>query len=340
MRDTPYILLIDDSEDDYIFTQRILVEVFGSILRLDWIYDGSEALAAIRRQSHDAYLIDQNLGRYRGLQLVRDAGGPLHPGAFILLTGQDSPEIDAEAMKAGATDYLVKGDITDPLLGRAIRYAIERKKVERQLKRLAEHDSLTGLANRTVFRSSLEMAMANTKRNDSLLAVLLLDLDHFKNVNDSLGHPIGDRLIEAAARRLTSCVRQTDTVARLGGDEFGVVATNLAKPEDIVAMAQKIAGELGEPYNLDGHQISTSSSIGVTIFPFDDGDCDQILSARPILPSINQNVRSVERSSFTILSSTQKCKRGNRWRRSCVRDWNETNLFSFFSPNSRDQRAF
>ena len=86
---------------------------------------GGEALEAIRRQSHDAYLIDQNLGQYTGLQLIRNSGGKSHPGAFILLTGQDSPEIDMEAMQAGAVDYLVKGEITGPLLARAIRYAIE-----------------------------------------------------------------------------------------------------------------------------------------------------------------------------------------------------------------------
>ena len=128
-----------------------------------------------------------------------------------------------------------------------------------------------------MFQSRLGNAIANTKRVDSLLAVLLLDLDHFKDINDSLGHPVGDQLIKEAATRLVSLVRESDTVARLGGDEFGIVATNFANADDIVVLAQKLTVGLAKPYFVDGHQISTPSSIGITIYPFDDGDCEQIL---------------------------------------------------------------
>ncbi len=180
-------------------------------------------------------------------------------------------------MKVGATDYLVKGEITGPFLSRAIRYAVERKKVERHLKYLAERDALTGLSNRMVFQIRLDDAIVNAKRTGSMLAILLLDLDHFKDVNDTLGHPVGDSLIKETAKRLESCTRATDTVARLGGDEFGIIATNIAHPDDIIILAQKITERLAEPVLVDGHQVFTSSSIGITIYPFDNGDPDQIL---------------------------------------------------------------
>ena len=275
--EAPAILLIEDDERGYARTRTLLRESFGDQLKLDWVRVWDEAHAAIQEEAHDIYLVDYQLGRRDGVDLIGAMSKIRFAAPFIVLTDNECQEVDAEAMKSGAADYLVKSEITAPLLARAIRYAIERKRVERRLTFLAECDALTGLANRAVFHSRLADAIAQAHRNNSVMAVLLLDLDQFKDVNDTLGHPVGDLLIQQAAKRLSQCTRASDTVARLGGDEFAVVATNLAQTEDITVLARKISEALAEPFDLDGNQISTSASIGITVYPLDNGDPHQIL---------------------------------------------------------------
>ena len=277
MVEAPAILLIEDDERGYTRTRALLRESFGDQLKLDWVRVWDETHAAIQEEAHDIYLVDYQLGRRDGVDLISAMSKIRFAAPFIVLTDNDCQEVDAEAMKSGAADYLVKSEITAPLLARAIRYAIERKRVERRLTFLAECDTLTGLANRAVFHSRLADAIAQAHRNDSVMAVLLLDLDQFKDVNDTLGHPVGDLLIQQAAKRLSQCTRASDTVARLGGDEFAVVATNLAQTEDITVLARKISEALAEPFDLDGNLISTSASIGNTVYPLDNGDPHQIL---------------------------------------------------------------
>ena len=277
MVEAPAILLIEDDERGYTRTRALLRESFGDQLKLDWVRVWDETHAAIQEEAHDIYLVDYQLGRRDGVDLISAMSKIRFAAPFIVLTDNDCQEVDAEAMKSGAADYLVKSEITAPLLARAIRYAIERKRVERRLTFLAECDTLTGLANRAVFHSRLADAIAQAHRNDSVMAVLLLDLDQFKDVNDTLGHPVGDLLIQQAAKRLSQCTRASDTVARLGGDEFAVVATNLAQTEDITVLARKISEDLAEPFDLDGNLISTSASIGNTVYPLDNGDPHQIL---------------------------------------------------------------
>ena len=158
-------------------------------------------LAEIDKGGHDVYLVDYRLGERTGLELVREAVAKGSNGPFILLTGQDSREIDIEAMKAGASDYLVKGDITAQLLDRAVRYAIERNRGEQRLSDLAQFDQLTGLANRSLFRDYLGQGPFPGRNAPSVpLAVMFLDLDRFKIVNDTLGHNGGDQLLLQVAR--------------------------------------------------------------------------------------------------------------------------------------------
>ena len=277
MTPAPSILLVEDDEDDYVLARGLLSEIFGPSLKLDWVETWDAGLEALRKGTHDICLADFRLGDRNGLELVREAATLGCTVPIILLTGQDNREIDLAAVKAGATDYLVKGEITAPLLDRAIRYAIERKKVEMQLVRFAQYDSLTGLANRSLFHTRLGDAIAHAKRTKQLVAVLLLDLDHFKNVNDSLGHPVGDMLLTQVSERLTACARETDTVARLGGDEFAVIATNITHGDGAAALARKLIDALAAPFTLNGQEVFTATSMGITLFPLDDKEPDQLL---------------------------------------------------------------
>ncbi len=274
---SPRILLIEDDEDDYILARELLSEAFGPELRLDWTDHWAIGLERIARGEHDVYLVDYRLGERSGLDIIREAIAAGSTAPFILLTGQDCRETDIEAMEAGATDYLVKTQITAPLLDRAIRYSIERKKVENRLSRLARYDELTGLANRSLFHSSLKDAIAQTGRTEKIGALLLLDLDHFKDINDSLGHPAGDQLLKEVSKRLLETVRATDVVARLGGDEFAVIATNLRDWRGAEVLAEKIIGRLSAPVEVEGREVYTRTSIGVTLFPRDGEDTDHLL---------------------------------------------------------------
>jgi len=140
----------------------------------------------------------------------------------------------------------------------------ERKALEEQLRQLAFHDPLTLLANRSLFRNRVEHALTLAQRSRQQIAVLFLDLDDFKNVNDSLGHDAGDRLLQAAAQRLVQCTRSADTVARLGGDEFAILLEGITDPADVERVAVLITGSFAEPLLLDGHEVRVATSIGVT----------------------------------------------------------------------------
>jgi diguanylate cyclase (GGDEF)-like protein len=152
----------------------------------------------------------------------------------------------------------------------------EWQKAQAQISHMARHDALTNLPNRTLFREQLEQALRRAKRNDHI-AVLCLDLDHFKGINDSLGHPIGDDLLKDVAVRLTDCVREEDTVCRLGGDEFAIVQVGSDPQSSPTNLASRLIEVVSAPYEIQGHQITIGVSIGIAVTPDDGGDPDQLL---------------------------------------------------------------
>ncbi|WP_332673365.1 EAL domain-containing protein [Aromatoleum sp.] len=153
----------------------------------------------------------------------------------------------------------------------------ERKHYEERLEYQASHDSLTGLPNRNLLINRLRRAIANAQRNRRTAAILFIDLDHFKYVNDSLGHNVGDRLLMAVAERLASCVRDHDTVARLGGDEFVVVLQDVDSEAQVVSAIGRIQGAMVSPYLLEDNELYVSSSIGVSLCPRDGSDVQTLL---------------------------------------------------------------
>jgi diguanylate cyclase (GGDEF)-like protein/PAS domain S-box-containing protein len=154
--------------------------------------------------------------------------------------------------------------------------AIERKSAEDRLAHLAQFDSLTGLPNRYLFHDRLVQSIAQAKRAAKPMAVLFIDLDRFKLVNDTLGHRAGDQLLAEAAGRLAECVRSGDTVGRFGGDEFGAILSDLTRPADASVVAQKMIDALARPFHLDGQETFVSASVGITLFPT-DGDQPEAL---------------------------------------------------------------
>lgn len=173
---------------------------------------------------------------------------------------------------------------TGALLGfsKIVRDNTERRLAHENTYFLANHDPLTGLANRSKFHERLKEALAHANRDENQVALLLLDLDRFKSINDILGHHVGDLLLVEVARRLSTCVRETDTVARLGGDEFVVIQTRVVDTDNICRLAEKINRELSHSYDLNGHVVQSSTSIGVAVYPQHGQDAGELLQRADI----------------------------------------------------------
>jgi len=159
----------------------------------------------------------------------------------------------------------------------SFRDVTERRQLEAKLTRLAQTDALTGLPNRASFQDHFTQALAGAAQSGLLLGVMLIDLDHFKDVNDSLGHAVGDKLLCAVARRLVDSLRSEDLIARLGGDEFAICTMPCARLDLIGRMGGRIAQALHESFTIDGHEISSSGSIGIAVFPPDGQDTESLL---------------------------------------------------------------
>jgi diguanylate cyclase (GGDEF)-like protein/PAS domain S-box-containing protein len=153
----------------------------------------------------------------------------------------------------------------------------DRKQAEAQIRYMALHDSLTGLPNRTLLQDRLSQAIVLSRREQKRVAVLMLDLDRFKNVNDSLGHYVGDRLLEAVSKRLKACLRESDVVARLGGDEFVIGLPGIADVQDAVLVAEKVLTTLGETFVVEGHELKIGASIGISQCPGDGENPESLL---------------------------------------------------------------
>ena len=158
-----------------------------------------------------------------------------------------------------------------------LRDITERKEAEQQIEYQAYHDALTGLANRRLFQEHLSLALALAQRRQKEVAVLFLDLDHFKVINDSLGHTIGDALLQETAARLKNAVREGDTVARVGGDEFTIVLQELPNAQEAAIVARKVLRTIAAPMEVSGHRLYVTTSIGITVFPADGEDAETLL---------------------------------------------------------------
>lgn len=283
------ILLVDDDEDDYILTKDMLDQVNGTSYDVVWVSSYEEALISISQNCYDACLFDYRLGTHTGLDLLRDAVTAGCKAPIILLTGQDDRGIDTEAIKTGASDYLSKSEINSSLLERSLRYAIERKRTEDRIIHMAYYDNLTNLPNRSLFYDRLDKALAHSERYGGTCALMFLDLDNFKRINDTLEHRIGDLLLQGIADRLHNFVRaadtvarqgvsfMTNTVARLGGDEFTILLTDIHSLQDSAKIAQRILEILSQPFNLEGYEVFVTISIGIAIFPTDGRDMNTLI---------------------------------------------------------------
>jgi diguanylate cyclase (GGDEF)-like protein len=259
------VLLVDGNLADAVLAADILGQ--GTIDRFQVSRAASfeEAARRLSGTRYDAILVDLMLPDHEGLDAVKAMLALAPDIPLVVLSAVDDERLALEAVLNGAQDYLIKGQSDAALLRRAVRHAIERKRVERELSHLARYDPLTGLPNRLLFRDRLAQAVQRIDRRDHVVALIFIDLDGFKAVNDRYGHAIGDRLLRAVAGRLSAVVRRSDTVARLGGDEFTIILEGLRHPDDAARVAEKALACLRTPFNLGGMVVSLGASLGVAI---------------------------------------------------------------------------
>ncbi len=188
------------------------------------------------------------------------------PGApIVLLSDGDDEALALEAVKAGAQDCLVKSELAPAVLRRTLTHAIERKRSEADLAHQALHDQLTGLPNRALFLDRLGVALERARRSGTQLGVMFLDFDNFKQINDSRGHAVGDRLLTALGERFSTLLRPMDTVARFGGDEFTFLFEDLTSEREVVLIADRICQAASPPIDIDGVELSVTVSVGIAM---------------------------------------------------------------------------
>jgi len=271
------ILIVDDDKIDRESIRRSL-KLPDSSCSIDEVESVDEAVALIKKQHFDVILLDYNLPQRNGIELLLELQGDsiIDGTAIIMMSSQEEDDLALECIRAGAQDFLSKTEINAFRLSRAIINARTRSEMEQQLfksytktKELAEKDSLTGLANRYFFDESLKVDIANNLRTNEIIALLMIDLDHFKFVNDNYGHDVGDELLIEVVNRIQQCLRGSELFARLGGDEFAITLTNLHLATDASHIAKRIIAKFEDPFEIGDLSIKSSVSIGISIHPVD-----------------------------------------------------------------------
>ena len=279
------ILIIDDDEQ----VRGLLKDVLSPSHDCTTVGSAEGALTIMKSISFNLVISDINMGGISGLDLVPRVLEQSPDTVVVMISGQQTIDFAIEAMRAGAFDY-----ITKPLDIRHVETAVSRalshhslltqkrryenhledlvKERTAEIEHLAYHDGLTDLPNRVLFADRCTQALAIAQRSQNLVAVMLVSIDRFKKVTESLGHAAGDVVLTEAATRLQTCVAQGDTVARFEGDEFALLLTNVSESAELVETTRTISEAFKAPFDLDGQTVYVTTSTGISLFPFNGTD--------------------------------------------------------------------
>lgn len=290
----PLILVVDDDLATRMIA-RACLENTG--FRVAEAQNGLIAVTEFDQLKPNAILLDVIMPQLDGFDACRTIrklpGGEHIP--ILMITGMDDMDSMHKSYEAGATDFITK-PINWDILNYRVKYMLRASEAfndvidkQKQIRELAFYDHLTGLANRTQFKDTLEQSLAESAEEERMLAVLFMDLDRFKIINDTLGHHVGDLLLKSAADRISALIRNTDTFSRVnedtsknyfsrqGGDEFTIMLPCLKKPEDAGQIARRINKTLAKAFYIEGHEIFISASIGISIFPLNGSEADILM---------------------------------------------------------------
>lgn len=273
------LLIVDDDPVDREDIQRKLQR--GPECEVVCAASADEALAAAREQVFDVILLDYRLPGRDGIEVLLELRGEADDSAtaVVMMSTVETEDVALQCLRAGAQDFLVKSEISSIKLRRALLHAQTRYELERRLrsshrsmKDLAERDSLTGLANRLSFDQTLRVALRRAQRRGTKVALLLLDLDHFKHINDSYGHEVGDALLSSLAGRLERTFPRQDLLARLGGDEFALIVSDFGSSTDLRDLAVRLLRAVSGTREAGGISVEAAGSVGVAVYPDDAKD--------------------------------------------------------------------
>lgn len=272
------LLLVGGGPDDRSDIEGMLADAGAGGGAVDCVTHLADAIRAAKDNAYDAVMLNIDGNGGPSAKSVNTINELLDNIPIIILSTEDDQNSALDALSAGAQDFLVRGNMTGPLLVRAVRYAIERKRTEQRLQALLNYDMLTQLPNRELLLDHLTQSIASATRQQTMVALLLLDLDRFKLVNDTLGHAFGDKLLCDVADKVQTCIREGDTLARLGGDEFVVVLTGVRGAQDAAKVASEIIRELSRPIVIEGYEVFVTASIGISLFPNDGLDKNALIT--------------------------------------------------------------
>ena len=300
----------DDPQDAFIFARLINEQ---SPREFDICHESTleSGIGRLENASFDLIVLDINLPRSSGTRSIESIHHKTTEIPIICISGCTDDNTAFEMIRAGAQDYIKKQEMSPEHIARVVKFSIFRKATEKRLNRLAQYDPLTKLPNRRLFEDRFEHAFASAKRNKTSLALMFLDLDQFKEINDTLGHGVGDELLAFVAERLLACVRDADTVARIGGDEFIVLLEGDFNQHGVVTVAEKILHTIAEPIHISGNLIETSVSIGVALYP------DSVSSTSTLISRADKAMymaKSRGKNGFVIYSHENQCANINRLR--------------------------
>ncbi|MDO6507844.1 EAL domain-containing protein [Colwellia sp. 4_MG-2023] len=280
------ILIVDDNEIDIALAKRAL----GTSLENNYEIKGADcvakALELIDEEVFDIILLDYHMPEINGIEMIIEMRSRPNLGntAIIVISAAEDISIALNCIEAGAQDFIPKSDISHIKLSQAIIHSKKRFEMEQRmqesylaLKNMAETDQLTGLHNRHYFDETLNIMIANSDRLKLSVAMLILDLDDFKHINDSLGHHAGDILLVELVARVKNCLRINDGFARLGGDEFAITLANINSAEEVNMIASRILQSFQQPFLIDGQRMDCTVSIGAALYPDDANSHDQLM---------------------------------------------------------------
>ena len=277
------ILIVDDQKAEVRLLERMLCG--AGYACVTFTMDPGEVCELHRKNRYDLILLDLYMPGMDGFQVMEGLKDVEPDGYLPVLVVTGHPDHKLRSLQAGAKDFVSKPFDLAEVLARVHNMLEVRllhqaaRNHEETLESLALHDPLTGLANRRLLDDRMSMALVHARRNKRTMALVYLDLDEFKQVNDTLGHGAGDLLLKMVAGRLVAAVREGDTVARLGGDEFAILLFDISGCGEASKVTSKVVEAVSKPYAIEGHTISVTTSAGVGIYPLHGGDTDTLMKS-------------------------------------------------------------
>lgn len=278
------ILLVEDNPADAYLIRNYLETSKTVSFEVEVASTLAGALERLAEVQTEMILLDLGLPDSKGLLTLDSILSSETNSPIVVLSGMDDEKAAYQAVQQGAQDFLEKGSIDQKGLIRSLVYASERHRLRAELEaarqrehELAYQDPLTGLPNRRLFYDRLSQTIEHAKRDKTMLGLMFLDLDGFKNVNDSLGHGVGDALLRSIADRLKKSLRGSDTVGRIGGDEFTVIVEDIQLPHDVFHVAGNITNSFEKPFKIGDHNLFITTGLGVSFYPDDGTDVDTLV---------------------------------------------------------------